>query len=147
MKINKNEGEVDQIEQLRKWCTVVTDFIASLLEDKSLIKDQYGIIDSLFQKRDKKGFETVFNDLNEWALSLSQDNISNLNLILINSFGKGLHEVNKKSMRKIENIIKRGLIKNENEFRIIEHRVNELSHMKSSLAEINNLNKLLINYR
>lgn len=147
MGTKNNEYKSNQIDRLRKWCIIVTDFIASLLEDKSLIKNQYDIIDTLYQKRDKKGFETVFNDLNEWALSLSQDNIGNLNLILINSFGKGLHEVNNKSMRKIDSIIKKGLVKNENEFRIIENRVNELSQMNSSSEEINYLNNLLLKYR
>jgi hypothetical protein len=90
-----------------------------------------------------QGFEAAVRDIKEWSRDFPLADYRELNVILIEKFGKGLEYDSKKT---IASIVKRGKLRNEDEYRLIDDAVNELCQTNHQSSEIETFNKMLLEF-
>lgn len=153
MKKRLNEKQEKGILFIKEWCFTIVNFIYSKSNNTdSFITEMHKEIFSEETKQKYlketsaaiyiKGVREVYNDTNEWAKGLLQNDLEELNRILLKKFGKDLSI----HFQKIYKITKRGKIINDDEFRLINEKVDELCQTEPESQEIGKLNKLLLVY-
>lgn len=156
MKKSLTQIQENEFLFIKEWCTVILDYIgkrhhinSELIEiykqafgDETRSKYLIQFKPSLFMR----GLKQAFNDTNEWASELNESDVNELNLLLKNQFGKDLSFYSKEKFRKINQIMKRGKISSDEEFRMINERVNEICQSEHNKSELEKLNDLLLKY-
>lgn len=136
----------DEFEIIKSWCL----FIAQYLIEKSpnaLMIDLINNIKCLNNsKKSLKQLKNIRKDFIEWARGLSEDDIKELNNLLSKNSYENLDDARYKSYSEVNHILKRGRIKNEDEFRFLVARVDEIYANENKKAELESINKLLTNY-
>ena len=66
-----------------------------------------------------KGFKIAVGDMNEWAMGLSKAEIAELNELLMEKFGEDLKRQKTRDAEAIKRIIKRGKIRDADEYRFV----------------------------
>ncbi|MFC2187425.1 hypothetical protein ACFCT7_08915 [Fulvivirgaceae bacterium LMO-SS25] len=139
------EDQLNELYYLKEWCSSVVKFI---LEQSPVGGDmlmQYDIvINSSYQKQDIRGLRMVAKDVMEWAKGLSESDKSKLDEVLESKFGSGLNgEIEKKN---VAQILKRGKITTEDEYRLLLNRIEEIHTDPSKNEEVERVNLLLGEY-
>lgn len=88
----------------------------------------------------------MYNDTNEMARGLSPNKLIELNQILRDKFGFDLDEDHDKVSAKINLIVQRGHLENDNEFRLFSSRVDEIYADDSKEKEVETLENLMDDY-
>jgi hypothetical protein len=83
---------------------------------------------------------------NKYVGYLSPSDYKYLNDQLLEKFGNDIDNTEEKNTIKITKIIKRGKINNENEYRLILNRAEEIYHDKNKKSILDQLNELLAKY-
>jgi hypothetical protein len=138
------------MEYIKDWCITVIYFKLEMNETPTEVKKLYeplinGLI-SNFNSKDKniqRGFKEAYKSLQEevdyWPDKMKTD----LNNILYSKFGENIKQDKDNEIKKI---LKRGKINNDDEFRMIDEKVNEICQISSKLSELEKLNHLLLMY-
>ena len=74
---------------------------------------------------------------------MNQQALQTLNLKLRQEFGFDLNDFSNRNNRRIQNILKRGIIQNEEEYRLVSDKVEEIYADDSQTQLVCNLNDLL----
>jgi len=136
-----------EIEYLKNWSITALQFMANNNSQLKVFCES--VLDTLEHaqlinnKKMLQGFEEGVRDFKELAKGLSPSDYNELNAILNEKFGMGLEFDSKKI---IAAIIKRGKIRNDDEYRLIDEQVNELCQTNRQSHEIELLNKLLLDF-
>ena len=86
----------------------------------------------------------LLHDINEWAMeSMNQQALQMLNIKLRQEFKFDLNDFSNRNNRRIQNILKRGIIRNEDEFRLVSDKVEEIYADDSQKELVSKLNDLL----
>ena len=86
----------------------------------------------------------LLHDINEYAMeSMNQQALQMLNIKLRQEFKFDLNDFSNRNNRRIQNILKRGIIRNEDEFRLVSDKVEEIYADDSQEQLVNQLNELL----
>ena len=86
----------------------------------------------------------LLHDTNEWVMeSMNQQALQSLNLKLRQEFGFDLNDFSNRNNRRIQNILKRGVIRNEEEYRLVFDKVEEIYADDSQEQLVDQLNELL----
>ena len=86
----------------------------------------------------------LLHDINEYAMeSMNQQALQMLNLKLRQEFGFDLNDFSNRNNKRIQNILKRGVIRNEEEFRLVSDKVEEIYADDSQKGLVSKLNDLL----
>ncbi len=157
--MNKKLTEKQEAESLfiREWCLTIIDFVyLPITKDLSALiemrKEALGeemkkaYLEKVTPSIYMKGLKEAFNDLNGTARDLPPKLLEELNKILRDKFGKDISTYSLSDMKQIVKITNRRKIVNEDEFRLINERVNELCEMDSESSELEVLNGLLSMY-
>ena len=140
-----------RIDFIKNWCLQILEFLNSKA-------DGFGnnpipaMINTLLichakpNSETTKGMEKMYKDISEWADVLNLKEQEELNNILIDKFNLSLNDVKYDFENGINNIIKRGNIKNDVEFQFLEKRASELSQTRPNSDFIESLNNLLFEY-
>lgn len=141
---------------IKEWCVTIINFIYSKHKTNSQLYETYKETFSEITKIKylektspsiyMRSIKQAYNDVNEWAYGLSANDKEELNNELQNKFGKDLNTNSRNISKQISIIIKKGKINNDDEFRMINERVNEICRTDSKSIEIDKLNKLLLTY-
>ena len=99
-----------------------------------------------YEKCDFRGIKCAFNDVNDAAFDLDSKQYKELNHILYLKFGISLDNQNKKIIKKIKTILKRGHIKNIDEYRLVSERVERIYADDDKKEEVETLNNLLADF-
>ncbi len=99
-----------------------------------------------YDKQDAKALQCGFNDINEEAFDLDPANKRNLNKILMEKFGVDLEYFNKKTRAKIKSIIKRGKIKDIDEFYMVKEWIDRIADDEDNASQVETLDKLLYDF-
>lgn len=140
-----NEDQLKELDQLKEWCSTVIKFILENGPAGNTMLMQYeAVINSSYQKKDIRGLRMVAKDTKEWAKGLIESDKNKLNEILESKFGSGLNgEVDKKN---VTQILKKGKIITEDEYRLLLNRVEEIHTDPSKKEEVEMINLLLVEY-
>ena len=86
----------------------------------------------------------LLHDINEYAMeSMNQQALQMLNIKLRQEFKFDLNDFSNRNNRRIQNILKRGIIRNEDEFRLVSDKVEEIYADDSQKELVSKLNDLL----
>ncbi|MBO4316228.1 MAG: hypothetical protein J5867_09760 [Prevotella sp.] len=86
----------------------------------------------------------LLHDINEWAMeSMNQQALQMLNRELRQEFGFDLNDFSNQNNRHIQNILRRGVIRNEEEYRLVSNKVEEIYADNSQEQLACKLNDLL----
>ena len=86
----------------------------------------------------------LLHDINECAMeSMNQQALQMLNSKLRQEFSFDLNDFSNHNNRRIQNILKRGVIRNEDEFRLVSDKVEEIYADDSQKELVSKLNDLL----
>ena len=134
-------------ELLQRWCLAILDslerFWAQDLPEWREIVLKVCDVNWKFKYRLQERKE-LFHDINEYAMeSMNQQALQTLNLKLRQEFGFDLNDFSNRNNRRIQNILKRGIIQNEEEYRLVSDKVEEIYADDSQTQLVCNLNDLL----
>jgi len=135
---------------VKSWCIAILDFLTIKIpgfETFSEVTKQVFIkYSDASSKKMVKGFKECFRDVNGMTRTLSAADYEELNQLLIKEFHVSLDEITQDSNRKIAVIIMSEKINDEEEYKLIENKVDELTNEKREIELVKSLNKLLIAY-
>ncbi len=135
-----------ELEHIKDWCITIIDFIIKKGGVPIVMTEIKRVVNNSYAKKNLRGLRTCSKDLNEWAKGFSDSDVSELNILLTEKCGENLTNETKKTSGKIKQIIKRGKINNENEYRTLLSKVDEIYDDNRKKNEVEALNKLLIEY-
>lgn len=141
-----NDKQLKELTHINDWCLTILNFMIAKYEEGLGPKMFIEVINDAYQKQNLKGLRCIYNDTNEWAKGLPQTDLDELNKLLKNRFGVDLLKQIHRDLDKITEIIKKGNISNEDEYRLLLSRVDEIYDDKRKKNEVETLNKLLADY-
>ena len=80
------KSNITKIEFLRDWILTIIEFISLKTNDES-ITELVEAIDKAYERKDSRGLQCVFNDMNEWVSGFSPQDVKEINTILSSKFG------------------------------------------------------------
>ena len=133
-------------ELLERWCLSILDFQEKVLgEDvriwREIVRKACDVNWKFKSKLQAR--KELLHDINEYVLMLEQPLLHLLNLKLRQEFGFDLNDFSNRNNRRIQNILKRGVIRNEEEYRLVSDMVEEIYADDSQEQLVNQLNELL----
>jgi hypothetical protein len=140
------EKQLKELEQIKEWCLTILNFMTSKNSNMPIINQTKDVVVETYNNQNIKGLRYCNKDINEWAKSLSQSDLDELNNLLRNKFGEDLVKDSSKILTKIKQIVKNGKIANEDEYRLLLSRVDEIYDNVNKKSEVETLNKLLADY-
>lgn len=149
MKKELSQKALDELSFMRDWNWVIVDFIVKNENEevfKELFKELHQIISITFEKKDLRGMRMMYNDNNEMTKSLSQDKQSELNQILKEKFGFSLERTHDLNLAQINQILQRGYLKNDDEFRLLLSHTDEIYADSSKKKKVETLENLMADY-
>ncbi|MFA6570232.1 MAG: hypothetical protein WCT77_03250 [Bacteroidota bacterium] len=141
-----NDKQLQDLNFKKEWCLTILDFMSCIYKNAQSPKMLIELINEEYRKQNLKGFRFIFSDINEMSKNLTDQELKDLNKILKSKFGEDLKSQTQKGIIKIEKIKKRGIILTENEFRLVESRVEDIYADESKKEELDTLNNLLNKY-
>jgi len=135
-----------ELEYLRDWCLTILDFLISKSGESPIFSQTKEVVTDTFKGKNLRGLRYCKKDINEWAKGLSPSNVSELNSLLDEKFSVNLEKEDDKSAKIIKQILQRGVINNEDEYRLLLTKVDAFCADDSKKDEVEALNKLLTDY-
>ena len=145
MKRKNNQKKIEELTFLKEWNETIIKFFILKSKDNSL-EVFHQIINETFNKSDLRGMRMIYKDLNEGTNDLPLIEFNESNQLLSQKFGTDLTECNIKNLTKIKQIVKKGNINNDEEYRLILNRVEEIYADNNQKDQTEILNMLITNY-
>ncbi len=146
MKFRALKGEkLEQLKFMGDWCITIYEFIKETnpVDPFDFVRNSIYAINKTIESNHFQGMKMVYNDTNEMARGLSGKQLIELNKILHEKFGKSLIDEEKETLKKIDRIIKRGRVNNDEEYYLIQSYIDELI-MANDIDRVNKLNRILV---
>lgn len=141
-----SESKLKEVEHLKEWCLFILKFIIEKSGDNIIFNNLIYTTINLYERKDIRGLKYAFREVNEMSKGLSLDELYELNLLLKKEFGENFENNNIKLVKKVNSIIKRGKINNEEEFRLLEIRMDDIYADDKNKDEIKIIDNLLADY-
>ena len=103
-------------------------------------------IEAIYSKNLVKGLRAAFNNIVIDSIELPTDHLTELNRRLKERFGKDLFDMNKKLESKIQAIIKREKVKNDEEYRLVKAFLDTIYDVEGQEEEVRVLERLNFEY-
>lgn len=142
---------------IKDWCLTIIDFIHSKFKVEKNYIEMYKktFAEEMKQHYLKKASSSIyvkslrmaFNDINEMATGLPPIIQEELNKTLRKKFGNDLNYYSATLHRKIREIIKRGRIRNPDEFRLLKDRAEGILKEEELQTEVQEINRILLKYK
>ena len=133
-------------ELLGKWCLFILDFLEKIgVGDMSIWREcipEACDVNWKFKYR-LQARKELLHDINEFAMDFGQPVLHILNPALRQEFGFDLNDFSNRNNRRIQNILRRGVIRNEEEYRLVSDKVEEIYADDSQKELVSRLNDLL----
>lgn len=133
---------------IRDWCRTVLEFMAQKNPShKDVFLQSKIIVENAYTEMNATGLKQLHSDIKQWAHGLSKPEKDELNAILAIEYAFTLNDERKIDLKKISKIVQAGEIRSDEEYKLIEDKVNKLSQCPSAKEEnIEVLNELLSAY-
>lgn len=141
--MTKKTDKLLEYQTILDKCLVMCEFLKNNSPDnyKFIFDNMKSNLEQGFKNKNYKGLKSTYRDLKEWVKGAPVKELEKFNHTFFIKFGEGLDSVNI-----TDKIIKRGMIINDDEFRLIDKQVNDLCQTEPQSSEIEILNKLLLEY-
>ncbi|MBD5358067.1 MAG: hypothetical protein HDR88_13850 [Bacteroides sp.] len=114
-----SEAQLKELTFKRDWCLAVIEGIGKVCpasECNFIVTEFPPIINKTFDKMDMRGMRVLYDDINDIEDALTPSQLIELNRILRERFGQDLTTANNRLGNKADSIIKRGKIRNDEEY-------------------------------
>ncbi len=142
--VSSADSRRKELLHLYEWCCIVLEALAQLGPgmEEARAGRMHGLDEAL-----KRGWVSPFwqakNDLLEWAHGLNPAQRARIDQALRSKFGTGLPE-NKRFMgQEVKAIVRRGVIKDENEFRVLQSWVGIIEGDPKKRRELGAVTRLM----
>lgn len=132
-----------EINELADWCEFITRFIYDRPGSSHKLGSALSGTQMGRERGDLGGLRMVYRDTNEWARGLGKQERDKLDLLLKERFGHGLVKGTRELRKQTSEILKRGSIKEADEYRILESRLDSILDDPSKQKEVDAINSLL----
>ena len=133
-----------ELEYLKNRSLLIIDYIIDK-DSNPIILQMRETIKIAFEKNDLKGLKEISRDMNAWAKSLSTEDTKELEKLLAGRFREDLTG-DQLTLTIIQEIIKKGEIRNEEEYRIMHEYLQDISEKDVFFDKRLKLEKLLKGY-
>ncbi len=142
MKKITNQDKLNELEYLTNWCIEIMKFENTIEPDDDM---DVWINDLLKAKKkgDLRGLREEYNDNFEMAQDLSTAQYKSLDKILRNKFGHGLYEADKKYIKRINKIVEKGKISNEEQYYLLREYFERIWDMQEHKQTAQKIEKML----
>lgn len=135
---------------LRDWIFTISSFFdKELFPNASFRDDLVRGVTYAFERQWVNALRMAYNDINEGAMGERPETVRQLNNILREKFGMDLCDVNKRMAARIAAILKRGKIRNDDEFVRMSEWIDHLlwdDPDADNYDEINRIERLMNEY-
>ncbi|PJJ80287.1 hypothetical protein [Mucilaginibacter auburnensis] len=138
-----NEIQQKELSFIKDWCLTIIHFLLEKYGLDVVLKMFEEVVVKSYNEQNLRGSRYLIKDINEFAKELPENDLNELNLLLNKTFGKDLLKDDDKIAKKIIQILKKGKITTEAQFRLVLGRVEQIYQNPDSLEEVERLNKLL----
>ena len=140
--------KLEDFEMLYDWCLSIYDFLVTLHPDFSFETEYYkGVIAKAKVNSDLKMLRRVYKETNLMVReTLTPDLIEVLNKLLKKKFGCSIADEIDKEKNVIQKIIKRGEIRNNQEFELVKRREEEIWQDDDQIEYAETLRRLMRSY-
>lgn len=139
------EEKAAAVKEMGEWCLTILDF------------QKAGFLPELFQKaqdavartmaaQNLRGMRMIAHDMAEMGQSGTRAQTAELDALLRRKHGRGFAEVKKERQREAALILARGKIRTEDEYRVLQDRIEDLVDEEADAVEIENIDSLMATY-
>ena len=144
MKKKLSKEKQEELDFLKEWSfTIAYYFIEIGISNYKLFIEA---AEKGYKENCLKCFQVSITDINIDALELPTDQLTELNRRLKERFGKDLFDMNQKLEKKIQAIIKRKKVRNDEEFRMIAAFLDTIRDVEGREQEVEILEELNFAY-
>jgi len=144
MKKKNPENDIQQEQYLKNWCIVVSDFLQSISKHTLFLEWSSEI--ALDTDCNPKAWRLAYETLLSVVLELEPPHYKQLNAILKEKFGSDLNDLNSKQQKKIETIVRRNKIRNEEEYYLLRDYCEKIWDEEQYITQTEVVQKVLFSY-
>jgi hypothetical protein len=142
------QASPDELKRMADWCRIVIRFKTADRPGRSpaeaAIDSEYEkVLDATLARSDLRGLKMLRRDLTEWARGLPHRYVAELDALLRAQFGEGLTEEAKAQRKEVQDIVRRGYIETNDEYRLLVSYMDEIYSDPSRQEEAKAINALL----
>jgi hypothetical protein len=138
-----SKERIAELLTLRDRCLAISRFLAEGGLSEDATTEMKAAIQAAFERGDLGGLKMFSRDLNEWANGMPPATIARLDDILRSELGEDPRGTESEA-RDLERILHRGTIEDEEEYRLLTRRVEEIYADGSKGGELEKINELLV---
>ncbi len=131
---------------IKDWCLEIMNFFSEVYPMDETPGVFRQIINDASDKGDIRGLRILYNDVNEMAHGVSKSNLVVLNRKLNIKFGMGLDTVKKDNMVRIREILQKGYLESDDEYRFVSALIDEIYIDGCRKDKIDAIYKLMDDY-
>jgi len=131
---------------IKDWSLEIMDFLEEVYPTDETSEAFRQIINDASDKGDISGLRILYNDVNEMAHGVSKSNLVVLNRKLNIKFGMGLDTVKKDNMVRIREILQKGYLESDDEYRFVSALIDEIYIDGCRKDKIDAIYKLMDDY-
>jgi hypothetical protein len=136
--------DIEKIETTRSWCLTVFEFVRPEFPE-DIYSGMLQMVDTVFDGRKAREIQDVVVAAKEIGDALSPARQQQLNDLLQSRFGWTLRDESKADLKRLRNLLKKGRLRSDDEFRFIQEYLNDQDKTEFlTAAEVTEINKLLI---
>jgi hypothetical protein len=135
-----------ELAALRDRCVFIYDFMTKHAPLGPLATQLRDAVKDAHAAQNLRGLRLIRRDFDEWSKSLPETLREELGRLLNSRFGVDQEREAEAREREVSEILARGRIRNEREYRLVESSVDDLVERRGSDREISLRNELLSRY-
>jgi len=138
--------QLQELETLRSKCLAVLDFFEGRSLGSELATSMRSSVQRAYAARDITGLRAGWTDLAEWHRELPELEQQQLARLLQSEAGADIRAERAAEVRRIGEILARGALRTEEEYRLVRGRIDEIYVDPDRADEVHRLNALLRTY-
>ena len=128
------------------WCTIVKKQFLRMSSNDPLIVEFATVVDAAVQARKVGQLRSLKRDLMEWIRTLNAQQQKEIDEALQTELGRGLGDETRAEEKKVEEILRRGSIQSEDEYRLLSAWLELIQGDASKQAELEKIDALLTEF-
>lgn len=140
------QKKITEMAFIKDWYLEIMDFLEEIYPTDEAPEVFRQIIKDASDKGDIRGLRILYNDVNEMAHGISKSNLVVLNRKLNIKFGMDLDTVKKDNMVRIREILQKGYLESDDEYRFVSSMIDEIYIDGRRKDKIDAIYKLMDDY-
>jgi hypothetical protein len=137
----------EESDKIKSKFQIIFDYITSKEGQISFYLDLKKTVDEAYENNNIKVLREINKEMNVWLVEMFRPNErKELNQLLKEKLGEDIEHLDQKRIERIKKIIKRGKINTQDEYSLLQQRVEEIYADDSKKVEVEELNNILAGF-